>query len=157
MPNLPTDNLYKFMALSGLFLFCFSLYFITTKVDALEERVYKDGIAYSEWKVKAEALEKEIDHLTTEKSLAAQKSIEVNESLKSKLLEHNINLAKVKHATLYSKNNLEQIKHYQQIGFWLKVVSLLLSIFGFALWYFRVQKYQDIALKNEALNPTASE
>ncbi|MFA0001589.1 hypothetical protein AB4428_25130 [Vibrio lentus] len=40
MHNLPTDNLYKFIALSGVFLFGFALYFITIKSDQLTTKIY---------------------------------------------------------------------------------------------------------------------
>ena len=60
IPNLPTDNLYKFIALSGLVLALFCGAFTIQRTEALSSAVYKDGIEFGEWKIKYDFLSKQM-------------------------------------------------------------------------------------------------
>ncbi|HFG2121887.1 TPA: hypothetical protein ACGF9M_003801 [Vibrio cholerae] len=65
MPNLPTDNLYKFIALSGVFLFGFALYFITVKSEQISTKIYiTDAEDTVQLNVKNKILNREVSELS---------------------------------------------------------------------------------------------
>ncbi len=61
IPNLPTDNLYKFLALFGLVLFLFCNIYPTTKLNKVEEEVIKIKTEIGEIDLEIDFLEEEID------------------------------------------------------------------------------------------------
>lgn len=132
MPNLPTDNLYKFLALFGLILIVFSSYMF----NQTPEKLYSD-----------------IDNLKVKEQLL---KIKVHgDSFKGNQLVNN----KIEHlkdslefdATL--KGLQRKVDRFPKL-LYLYLILLLLgvaaTIFGFIKWFFRTQKFNDLMLENES-------
>ncbi|HDY8053425.1 hypothetical protein [Vibrio vulnificus] len=125
VPSLPTDSLYKFLALSGVFIMAFSLYTYAR--------------FYTLTKSKAFELEAGVEELDAEVSFfERQVHPEQSDLLKTR----------IKHQR--SKVLLKELIWYRKQ---LIVIGLLTSIFaslggfmafqGFNLWYWKIQVHQD--------------
>lgn len=66
IPNLPTDNLYKFIALSGVLLAVFCIYSINTSMTEVARKATKLEMETLEMKVDAELLKERIQELHIE-------------------------------------------------------------------------------------------
>ncbi|EGR5459610.1 hypothetical protein ACKVFH_001782 [Vibrio cholerae] len=125
VPSLPTDSLYKFLALSGVFILAFSL--------------YSYARFYTLTKSKAFQLEADIEERDAEISfLERQESPEQSDILNVRI-KHNRGKVLLKEFNWYRKQ--------------LTVIGLLTSILaalggymafkGFNLWYWKIQVHQD--------------
>jgi len=95
IPNLPTDNLYKFYAISGIVLILFTLTFETIVLTSLDEKSHKiseliniNEIEFNYLKKDVESLENEMDLLKSETkdySIVQDSSYDKNKSLDNKL------------------------------------------------------------------------
>lgn len=127
--NLPTDNLYKFIALSGLVLIFYSSFYIRPLI----------------WEV-----EIEVARLATEiEVIEMAEDVEAPEAKKLVTLEKLKNM-KVKNAVTKQKH--EKYKSLHNENKLLVFIGLLLTCLGFYLWYYRVQRPIDQKLKNDAAN-----
>jgi hypothetical protein len=185
----PTDNLYKFMAISGLLIFGFFLVWPTLQIfqlsretiqlqgemDALDVEV--DIISESITNLKKEDallekrtadLRKRVQNLATlPKKVLKSKGINI-EAESDRLHQDEITIIK-KAEELREKNDLLRIKNVELITkrkllesalahfrtevimlFVGAIVGLLLSTWGFWLWYFRVQRFQDMIIRKQA-------
>ena len=201
IPNLPTDNLYKFMALSGLVLFIISTIYPTYYIDNLTSEVYETGTEIGLFKIElkmvdekikdvghdVEQLRKRVDRynldgdtakpmIDIDKILQKIKNAEYRDYLKFKYTYQSDIFPEVRMAKevdkkikendilrydgekrLYligRKNQLIEIKNKKIENmlwkwYFIQTIGGLLSIFGFWLWYFRVQRLLDIKLKKE--------
>lgn len=169
LPNLPTDNLYKFISLSGVFVFCFGLYFTNIKIDDLNERIYKEDLKIAEWTVNADWLKREIDEIERIQlnSIANQKGeFEYSESklhlmvsdaefkirwadIKDKSQKQQLELARIQEGRKYTNKLVSKVNRYSKAGNWIMIVSILISAFGFFLWYVRVQKPLDAVVGDD--------
>jgi hypothetical protein len=172
--SLPTDNLYKFLTLSGLALIIFSIWHYDQRADAaslafaevsnanrlVSTRHEVFEATFKLWNSKFTHLEKELDRLAPTNSLTdvqvekakllmaafddlgneLPKYLEDN-LLKKDALQYKLDLANM--AQDKEKQAYNQFRDLFRTG-----VSL--SIFGFALWYLRVQVFQDRILRNDA-------
>lgn len=141
-PNLPTDSLYKFCALAGLIVTTLSIVLPNIALHNLTLELIKTN---GEIKV----LEAESQHF---KDAGNKDSLSPEE--KTNLLEKSKEL-EIKLIQLKSKNDAEnflneQTQHWRSIAFFGAFLGVILIATGFILWYRKVQKYQDIILKNEA-------
>ena len=135
IPNLPTDNLYKFQALSGLFIGVFCIVFLHLQVSETTK-----SIAIAEAEIANSDLL--ISILEGENSPLIDN--EMRSQLYTSLLEKQANLrisnAKNREETKLSRYLLNPL-HF------ISLISLLLSFRGFHLWYHRVQKLHDEILQ----------
>ncbi|MCG8016839.1 MAG: hypothetical protein JAY97_11535 [Candidatus Thiodiazotropha sp. 'RUGA'] len=174
IPNLPTDNLYKFIALSGLIVMLFSIYILETKTSDLEDKVYATEIEQAQLTIEIKALQK--------------KTVELNEIVNNTINEHNecssqaidqmvvrysdaeikkmindtedatlqINL-KVAEKKITLKRQTQLINQLRDLLFLGRIYiwfGFLVSIFGFTLWYYRVQRPLDTKLRMGAKQET---
>lgn len=140
IPNLPTDNLYKFMALTGLLLMIGSFLIVFFQAEKSRElsREFDQSVAIAK------------AHLETAKA-APTKMGESPEVAAETLEKAKIQMAKSEAIQNELKLILDDKPTF--LGFYLvgEVIGLILSISGFGLWYTRVQKYQDMLLKRQAM------
>ncbi|MFH1315373.1 MAG: hypothetical protein ABIH67_03175 [Candidatus Uhrbacteria bacterium] len=146
IPNLPTDNLYKFIALVGVVVLLAASYFPIIKARELR-------LAMIEIEGKIKSLEIEVQYLQD-----INKKLEPNESTgdrnKEELLDKAYKL-KMKNEELRTNSkkvevigiDYECIRKIQTYGM---IFGFILSAFGFFLWYFKIQKYQDKQLKKNS-------
>lgn len=165
----PTDNLYKFIAISGIILLFFSIYFpikslwvIQNKIDSsaveleqisLEYKFLQEDMIYFENKLKN--VEIDIDHMTEEQFFK-----KYNKELSAKLHDDNSELVK-----LYRENEIKSAIHGKKleqtkfiflqakilIFFSLlgSCVALIMINYGFKNWYEKHQRYQDALISKQ--------
>jgi ferric-dicitrate binding protein FerR (iron transport regulator) len=165
IPSPPTDNLYKFAALLGVLIaLAGPTYYVTqsTELQLKEVSAQQDVALYQkqiEWlmadisgswhQVKPDANGR-IPELSAEEQAAYREIFE---------RRRNLELTKVK--LEHVEKSVSVVRSQLRLLFWLMigglVVGVPLSVWGFRRWHQRVQKLQDLQLKNQAQNPKSSE
>lgn len=139
--SLPTDNLYKFIALAGLVLIIFSAYIDYTKgmemslaVEELKGQLEID-------KAESQYIEPQISEAAKQNDAPAYRKL-IREREKQK-------------AVVDAK--LATVKFQSKVYFWLRrvlvtayIVGAGVSFFGFLLWYIKVQRHLDAAIRLES-------
>jgi hypothetical protein len=142
IPNLPTDNLYKFMALSGLLILILSISYPTYHTLELEkQRMMISG--------EIEILKSETDLLERIVFERTKRQYKLTDPEFLQVVQLKKVLAKIKAQGMQLDLLESQIKRYEWfcwVGFF---IGLLLSVSGFSLWYIRVQRFQDKILKRQ--------
>jgi len=167
IPNLPTDNLYKFIAIFGLIVFVFSHYIINdnfktsarmnmeldSKIDILEKEL--DSI---------NKIESDISIFTNIREIMNGNDIE-NDSLKQITIDISEQAIEDKAKIMLSRVNrnnqlLDEIERTQKLikintlsrfdfNFFnvVSVVSIFVIFYGFHRWYWKHQYYIDLETK----------
>ncbi len=122
LPNLPTDNLYKFLALAGLTLGLFSFVFPNIQEHDVSRVLWETKIDID---VAGEQLRKPIK----------------DDEMRILDLQHNLRIqqAQAKNKTMLLgelTNELAEVRFFSKIGI---VLGLVLSCCGFSLWYVKLQ------------------
>jgi len=175
-PIPPTDNLYKFEALMGTIIVFASLYFPRVLLIELDEKVdaatIKIGTAEAELKFatrKAATISKILDN-----AVAPRKGISEFEGKKVVLqysaselkgmlaqteeLERSTTISDAE-LVVYQRRNerlLKDLKSVQWSMYCAFIAGLIAALRGYSLWYWRIQIYQDKALKHSANEPNAA-
>ena len=169
IPSIPTDNLYKFLALSGTVIVLLSIYMAETKINEVEDAILDESEMIKILAVKYAALEKRTDEIKSiiENSILRQKglykkdlgkleleysSLELKELLKE--LEETHLLLQIDKAKIESKNLIIKKLHERSItisrrGIMIIALGLIMTNIGFIFWYIKVQKPLDMVLQNE--------
>ena len=129
LPALPTDSLYKLLALSGIFLILITIYLIYNLYLKLKSKVYD---IYSEQEVR----EAEISYLERMENPDPEEVLKVR-------IKHNLTAVKVKERNWYIK----QLWVLSIFGTMIILIGIVMTYKGFTLWYSKVQVYQDRLLK----------
>jgi hypothetical protein len=145
LPSLPTDNLYKFLALSGLVIVLFSFIFPMKRIGEIE-------LKSLEIKTQVEVLKIEIDYLKEDTKTWAEKANLNHEE--TVLLRKRTKDAAIKVAELGGRT--EQIEALRgELRFYWRFIKVtvwlgaVISLVGFYLWYFLVQKPNDLLLRKQ--------
>lgn len=148
----PTDSLYKFVALSGLAVVLISLYYPAEQVRELQIQQIdiEASVANIEYenlilKQKAAFLEKQIDQADDD-----EVSRDLHEERYQAELALNQKLNTAKASTEKLKILRSDCELYVALSWARLLIGLAMSIIGFCLWYFRVQRHLDQKLRNEA-------
>lgn len=177
--NIPTDNLYKFLAIAGLVLIIFAGTFANNRRIEIDREILSVEIKAQELTARSEfTTESQSDLIKDGEDLKKDASEFVRKApsfYKVHLMESTIdNLLsdlerfEKKYETIreksleYKLKSIEvngQLKYVEQLQRELKEAKILLylsfymgfelSIFGFYSWYHRVQMYQDILLEKQ--------
>ena len=150
LPSFPTDNLYKFMAFAGLVTVLFCGSFPISKIGPLEARNF-------ELSAEDKILRLEMEELRREIEVVKQKKKPTPEDLA--FLRKTSNELEIKHFRLTAKDEqlialageLLFFLNFFRIGMF---VGTFLMILGFWLWYYRVQKPQDMLLQKQIKETT---
>lgn len=158
LPNLPTDNLYKFIALSGLAVMalCLILYLQSIesseiaqgKIQIIEERIaIRQNVlnAFSEF----------IPHVhdSPETEANSQKLFDRIEQEKKARDIVLAELQKEKPMFQVSESAAKLRRKFLSVGM---IGGFVTSVIGFVLWYFKLQRYQDFVVMFEAEEKRAS-
>jgi hypothetical protein len=161
VPSLPTDNLYKFAALFGLFLFAAFTYlrihndfafrkevveFNTRAQINLEERTELEDFLTGLANGKVPADLKSIGY---GKIMATKEELMVTIQTRLSVLNARSVDLKCRHETL-----LETEKHVETLcssAARVSYLGIILMIIGFTAWYFKLQRYQDRAIRAQTL------
>ncbi len=171
----PTDNLYKFIAIAGLLFIFASIFYPTFLNIQINERILESEkdieIATIErTKLERESnvierktndIQKKVEGFKQNSSNVSAKQLEADmkdlEQLQkqskevtdvaTELQKRNIEIEYKNKITKFYNNYLESALNAAKVGM---TIGLILTFLGFTLWFFKVQKHQDLALKEEA-------
>ena len=140
IPNLPTDNIYKFLALSGLFIvtFCISITEIKLADFETDLDVYEIQVA---------ELEYEVQLLDSRLEKDSYNEVYSSEKLADELKFKNFKLSNTHELLLKKSDKFKRTFHWSIFGI---IIGLIICILGFYYWYVRVQRFLDYKLKKEA-------
>ena len=170
----PTDSLYKFLAIFGLIIMVFSLVFPyrianecglkaieisgELKILDLEIGSLKEDIA--KFKEAVQGTMQDIIKIEKNRKLTKiEKDTIRTEALKKKdiLAQKREKLLRIaiKNEELNNNNNkilylLNQVRQYRIIFNFAAFSGFLMTILGFYFWYHRLQKYQDAVIKKKS-------
>lgn len=168
IPFPPTDNLYKFAAISGTIIILLSLYVPIKYINELNIRY--DSINLKRHVLEVERFARlgklkklnEIIENTIKDKNNKNKVIKIYYSkseIKKMIAEHEaldieIKLKEAEINSYHEVNSeiINRIKRYKSIVVWLTTFGAALAVAGYMFWYLKVQKYQDIYLKYNAYN-----
>lgn len=144
-PQPPTDNLYKFIAIFGLVLFIVGVGLPTYAIRDLADKE-------QELVGRTEATTRDVIFKTAD--LLSKDKFESHEQKMAALDQAGKDVAafaKKSHeaAAQQSQWQRDYAKWLSKSGERLAVLSLVVMVFGFALWYYRVQRKQDAILDCE--------
>lgn len=140
---LPTDNLYKFLALAGLALVGFAIVVYLKTARALIERLHTLDIeaktalpvlAYLEWVVEQKA---------TRPAMPFEERDELRKLHRDISIKHERQKVELQYATDLTAQ-LRWLGHATLVGV---TLGLAVSALGFALWYTEVQRPTDFSVK----------
>jgi len=142
----PTDNLYKFLAISGLMIFCFFVIWPELQTYKLEQR--KIEILGEQ-----EVIKHEIDYINQDLDRIKQGEITFEKFFP--ILKQSREIA-IKTAQISTKSKLLELTNarLKKITFFTPIgiaLGLIMTLNGFALWYFKIQIWQDKAIRKEGL------
>jgi hypothetical protein len=162
-PNPPTDNIYKFCALTGTIIFLLSLYIplkarydIFEKLEAVELKTKISEIERQYWKDKATTLE-----TITKNAMAEQNGIKFVDKNKLAIRYTESEVKQMTNDLAESLRNIEikdaeagsamaEVKRLNSaanllfyLSFLTIITGLSLGIYGYLSWYFKIQKYED--------------
>ncbi len=143
VPTLPTDNLYKFLALAGLVIVVLSDVLQNARMSAINEKL--DAL-----RVEAAGTDAESKSIDADLARGSALTSHERELLWQRRREHTLHLAE-SGARLAIVDRLITEQHDIQV--WSDVASAIgavLMILGFGLWYHKVQVYQDRLLRAQA-------
>jgi hypothetical protein len=146
IPDVPTDNLYKFLAITGLIIF------ISANGMGLYATI---NISQQTIKFKSEILDRSLDN-TLLHAGAHEDNMDNAVINGYKLFEKRyIDIGRNEHVLLQRKEELDLIMATYSLikGIYklLILISVSLMIYGFVNWKYKLQNYQDEILRNEAL------
>jgi hypothetical protein len=143
IPNLPTDSLYKFIALSGLFILLLSVIYPLYRENELGQRLLT-------FEGEVEILNVDISFQLELAKNTKSHSFSLDDPDIPQILRFKEATAKLetqrKQITFLS-SEIDRYKRFRWIGICLGMVMILS---GFTLWYYRVQRFQDLLLYREA-------
>ncbi len=154
IPNIPTDNLYKFIALSGVMLIIFgffiqfySSYFVLEPNKNLVKVIREIEYKSTNLKQDIENFEDKI----TNNSTKNQKNYYLNELIKfnNRYEELSKEMANLEGIFIYVKDLTTIVEASIKLGKITIIEGSIFSSLGFLLWYYKVQKYEDIILKKK--------
>lgn len=151
LPNPPTDNLYKFFAISGLIIIIFCLVVPVWYLKEAQSRIMELQTEIDILKIELRYLEIEVKAETGNKTLENLTLAELKPETREKYKQWDI-----KDATIRGKiENEKWLVHFIEGLLLFTVVGVGIGIYimrhRFLFWYDRLQIFQDVIIENEAL------
>lgn len=157
--TLPTDNLYKFMAIAGILMIGSVAFFTENQVANIEKSIIAHETQAETHKIRTDFLEKKINIYAYEKLKSHQKAIEsfnqiseVRNKTEAYLDESHLlreELAKLSGNLKITKYMNERLIRLQPFLLFYFFFGHILATIGFILWYLRIQKFEDKKIKQE--------
>ena len=152
----PTDNLYKFMAISGLMCFVFFFFDFNKRLDDLNSTVEMLEMQQVEFHARKDALSDSVEYFTKKISILKEETLSQEDAvstvkaidafqddLQGKNEALTVVNAKLNKAIDQAAKKLEDIKALSVLYSFLEFISLAVAALGVVLWYFMTQKHQD--------------
>lgn len=144
---IPTDNLYKFIAIFGLIIFVLAVIYPR---KALNELYLHSLELYGQVKI-LELQSVNLENKLNELGLPTDKgTLEQKEEFKKEAFNLKLKSQELKNANAKNDYLLKQYQSYLKYSYLGMTSGILLMFLGFILWYFKLQLYQDIIIKKEA-------
>lgn len=147
IPALPTDNLYKFMALAGLVIAIGVPLFIGSQMVRLQTDVAATG-------AHIESLDTRVEYLREHADFWRKNDKAVPEIALERMLQaQDLIIERQRDANVMRKKNdvrLDYIREFAMAGLIAMAVGAFTSLAGFALWYAQVQRPSDLIIKAQA-------
>jgi len=140
IPSPPTDNLYKFLAVSGVVLIVACMY--QTAIN--KEDLLEDWVRHSN-EQKAESWARSLELFATGKPDARDMALLLIEQAKTAFSDESKQIK-----SHYEFRNAELKRRKEIFDFGVNVGSVMGAV-GFFLWWFRVQRFQDSQLRTDAI------
>jgi hypothetical protein len=159
LPNLPTDNLYKFLALAGLTLSLFSFVFPRIQEHNAKRVLWETKIDIDLAGEQLRYVEQQISILDVKREEAYRKNTSLrpvkDDEMRILELQHNLRVQQaqvgVKTKLLGAlSDELAEARFFSKIGV---LLGLLLACCGFSLWYVKLQRHQDDFWRNRKREP----
>jgi hypothetical protein len=143
---IPTDNLYKFIAIFGLIIFVLAIIYPRKALNEL----YLQGLEiHGQIKIielQKDSIEKKIESLTLlDKRMFEEREECLKDSFNLQLKTQELDNLNERNCYLV-KEHKSYLK-YSCAGI---IIGIIMIFLGFTLWYFRLQVYQDKIIKKEA-------
>jgi len=143
--SLPTDNLYKFYALAGISIAILSLGFLFTRIADLQLKVVDGETELKVFELEMKVLERDI-------SAAEKNPISSPELIKD--LRNRSDALDVKRVQGHGRSRqlqllVSQVNVAQYFIYGAAIAGFIMSVWGFRLWYQKVQAPNDALLRRE--------
>jgi hypothetical protein len=151
LPNLPTDNLYKFLALSGLLLAVISFAFPMKLIYEAREQLLSQQTEFEVLKIELESIHARVESAEMKGTLGTGEGRELLE----KHYKNEIALVKVNSQAAKIRllsNEIESWKLWMAI---LVGLGIFFAVVGFILWYQVVQAPADKLLRLQLVEAQA--
>ena len=145
MSGFPTDNLYKFMALSGVFIVVSVFALSLLQLDQISRQRTDIALGKEALMWHTALFQEQIDELKKSNDPELQKKFD--EGYKP-LIEESLQLRRESDLADLATEYAERFRIVQSI---ILVLGIILASTGFLLWYYRLQRDQDQMIRNEAL------
>ena len=148
----PTDNLYKFICISGLALLLYANYTNRqTRQDYFEKSIEALASIDSADKLHSAATESIIRELKSIRTGAEMEAFRLKERMHYDSNEHRYKLPRPALMNKLAKFEMDMAAYDELMALYPKLQYLGLALFvtGLFFWYTKVQKYQDKALAEE--------
>ncbi|RXK81641.1 hypothetical protein EST62_11890 [Chlorobaculum sp. 24CR] len=153
MIKVPTDNLYKFMAVFGLVLIGLSIYVFVRFVDVQMVRNVDANSRITKLKIKDDIalmrLDDAIRNAQRREALGAKKTKDISAKSDSSKIIYDKMMGEV-------QNDIEIMGYYDKLySLYLTIVIIfgvlgfILMLTGFVLWYIKLQKYLDDKIRGQ--------
>jgi hypothetical protein len=146
LPNPPTDNLYKFLAITGIIVLvlAYLMPYILLK-DLTTQMIEQIGEA-NLLQIELNIVEREVTRLENNEMPTADDVTRIRTMLDD--IQRNDTKRKTKLMLIDDIN--QEFKVISKIANYAKSIGFFLTIIGFALWYEKLQRHQDTFVKREA-------
>ena len=164
LPNLPTDNLYKFLALFGLVITVSSTYFYVSETHRLEDFANQLDQTSAHLNIKFDAIDNEQSHLKEKYTLlldsdaTKENRFEITNNIVADIdvVAQRLERARIDSATAKMNENrfsemLDDVDLVRKMSKPFFVLGIVISFFGFVFWYINVQKQLDKILRKKAI------
>lgn len=153
-PSLPTDSLYKFCFVGGLFMVFLSYYTLVVKLEHYNELSYKIDIEQVKLEIQMKSLKEAYDMLAPMFDKIENSEQEEYILSKSDELEKRHELLKVKEIELeiqskFFSEESDRIINLKKLTYFLIAIGLVTACVSGWKWYTKIQKYQDYILERE--------
>ena len=142
IPNIPTDNLYKFISIFGLIIFLLSLIGPRLLIHShrLQEFEMNESILILEERLKQ--ISKEVNSLDGVDS----KKVELSEIIELRKRNNELGVINIKNSIAHKKLAYfaQQIRNLVYMSYFGLIVGFFMSGFGFYFWYVKLQKPSEL-------------
>jgi hypothetical protein len=146
LPSIPTDNLYKFMALTGVFMVVTMSVMLIFRLDQIAQQNTEVSLGKEALMYHTAQFQSQLDQAKKSGDPELQKKFD--EGYKP-LIEESLRL---RQKSDFADLSVASTKRLLSILPTVFISGVLLATAGFVLWYLRLQRYQDRIVQKEALD-----